>query len=539
MSAAEYYNSGPDAARLNTNLPPIPPSSQSHSNSNSNSHTDSPSSPTPSHSTASPVNKPLPLEPSFPPTHSVAGYDDGFFGRHHSTQSIDVDTSYHPSGPSHGVSYSNDYDKHEPYHDGIPLNDTHPQHAISAAEAGQHGNVGSGAPKRKHRPAPFFKSSGRRPWVCWILSAIQISVFIAEIARNAVLTGSPIAIKPQINPMIGPSTHVLINMGARFVPCMKIIEGVTDQPDLTYPCPNTTTTESGGCSLADWCGFGGNQIPIQYGGNADRAEPDQWWRFITPIFLHAGIIHIAFNMMFQLRLGVDMERDIGPIRFTICYFASGIFGFVFGGNFAPNAVPSTGCSGSLFGIIALILLDLLWNWSQRESPGKELFFLSLDIIIGFVIGLFPGLDNFSHIGGFLMGLTLGVAVLHSPQSLRSKIGANDPPYTPMHGAGASGIGGGYAPGTAPNGTAFLKNTAGFFKGRKPLWWAFWIVRAAMCATALIVLIVLANNFYTYEKKCGWCKYLSCLPVSNWCDTGSLTITPTITSNNPAMMLLRS
>lgn len=60
-----------------------------------------------------------------------------------------------------------------------------------------------------------------------------------------------------------------------------------------------------------------------------------------PIFLHAGIVHIAFNMVFQLRLGVDMERDIGPFRFAICYFASGIFGFILGGNFAPNAMPST------------------------------------------------------------------------------------------------------------------------------------------------------------------------------------------------------
>lgn len=142
-----------------------------------------------------------------------------------------------------------------------------------------------------------------------------------------------------------------------------------------------------------------------------------------------------------------------------------------------------------------------------------------------------------------MGLILGVAVLHSPQSLRSKIGANDPPYTPMasmHGASTSGMGGGYAAGNVQNKTAFLKNTPAFFKGRKPLWWVFWIVRAAMCATALIVLIVLANNFYTYEKKCGWCKYLSCLPVSNWCNTGSLTITTTPpTTSNPAMMLLRS
>ena len=51
-----------------------------------------------------------------------------------------------------------------------------------------------------------------------------------------------------------------------------------------------------------------------------------------------------------------MEKDIGTIRFILVYFPSGIMGFILGANFAGNGVASTGCSGPLFGIIALVLL---------------------------------------------------------------------------------------------------------------------------------------------------------------------------------------
>lgn len=135
----------------------------------------------------------------------------------------------------------------------------------------------------------------------------------------------------------------------------------------------------------------------------------------------------------------------------------------------------------------------------------------LDVIISFVLGLLPGLDNFSHIGGFIMGLCLGICVLHSPNALRQRIG-DDPPY--------SSVGTGYA-GTAPS---FLKNPVGFFKGRKPLWWAWWLVRAGLLVAVIIIFIVLLNNFYTNQNDCSWCKYLSCIPVYNWCDQGNLQFT---------------
>jgi membrane associated rhomboid family serine protease len=51
-----------------------------------------------------------------------------------------------------------------------------------------------------------------------------------------------------------------------------------------------------------------------------------------------------------------MEKEIGSVRFIIVYFTSGIMGFILGANFAGDGIASTGCSGSLFGIIALVLL---------------------------------------------------------------------------------------------------------------------------------------------------------------------------------------
>jgi membrane associated rhomboid family serine protease len=321
----------------------------------------------------------------------------------------------------------------------------------------------------------------------------------------ATLTGSPIEIHPQFNPVIGPSPYVLIFMGARYVPCMREYPagntGLTvASPQINMPCPNTTTLDTPTCTLADLCGFGVNLTPSADG---TQPQPNQWFRFITPIFLHGGIIHIGFNLLLQLTLGRDVERQIGIIRFVLVYFASGIFGFVFGGNFANNGLPSTGCSGALFGIIAIVLLDLLYTWKNRKNPGRELLFILADIVISFCIGLLPALDNFSHIGGFLAGIVLGICILHSPDSLRERIGLDEPPYSSMTGQPTSGQG------VTAMGD-FFRQPVGFFKGRKPLWWVWWLVRVGALVAVLISFIVLLRNFYIYRNQCSWCKYLSCL-----------------------------
>ncbi|KAF1808311.1 rhomboid-domain-containing protein, partial [Eremomyces bilateralis CBS 781.70] len=349
----------------------------------------------------------------------------------------------------------------------------------------------------------------RIAWACWFLTAVQVIVFIIELVRNASLTSSPIAIKPSFNPMIGPSPYVLINMGARFVPCMRNVENITNSAGpVFFPCPEATTLDTE-CTLSQLCGFSNVPDPVP-GGTMDASpEPNQWYRFIIPIFLHAGLIHIGFNLLLQLTLGREVEAKIGTLRFLLVYFSSGIFGFVFGGNYAALGIASCGASGSLFGLLALTLLDLLYHWRSRKHPVRELLFILLDIAIAFVLGLLPGLDNFSHIGGFLMGLVLGISIIHSPEALRQRIGQDDPPYGPLDTAKAGGA------------MAFARAPLGFFKGRKPLWWAWWLIRVGALVGVLVGFIVLLRNFYVDRVTCDWCKYLSCLDINNWCDIGNL------------------
>ncbi|KAA8914098.1 hypothetical protein TRICI_002995 [Trichomonascus ciferrii] len=381
--------------------------------------------------------------------------------------------------------------------------------------------TGGGGHERRRRR---HKSRWRRfkwrkvPYFVWTASLIQVAVFVAELAKMGQLTGSPIQTKPSFNPMIGPSSYVMINMGARFTPCMHAIDGVTDVPDLKFPCPNSTDTASDVCALGELCGMG---------MHADSAgPPKQWWRFITPIFLHAGFVHIGFNLLLQLTLGADLERAIGIVRFFIVYFASGIAGFLLGGNFTPDGITSTGASGALFGVIALDLLDLLFNWQLYLNPVRNLLLHIAEIIVSFVIGLLPGLDNFSHIGGFAMGLLTGTALLRSPIKLRvqdatelTQIGPPEQPDKP----------------DSKGRSKKHRVRVAKFKWRQPQehfqnrsrWWYGWlVVRVAAIVLAVVYFVTLAKNFSRGGGNCSWCKYLSCLPVHGWCDQGKITTTTT-------------
>ena len=315
-----------------------------------------------------------------------------------------------------------------------------------------------------------------------------------------------------------------------------------DWTKIDWPCPwavsGDAKNEDMQCKLETLCGF----EPL---GN----PPNQWYRFIIPIFLHGGLIHIGFNMLLQLTLGREIEKIIGSLRFLLVYMSSGIFGFVLGGNFAANGLVAIGASGSLFGIIAISLLDLLYKWKERRSPWKELIFIILDIVISFVLGLLPGLDNFSHIGGFLMGLVLGICILHSPNTLREHI-SSDSSHNPISTKRSR------SRRKNKGFKSFAKDPIGFFKDRKPLWWAWWLVRAGALLGVLICFIVLLRNFYTYQNTCSWCKYLSCLVslmlqlpikllmslqnVNHWCDMNDLEnmlISKNETTQNPKRDLL--
>ncbi|CAF3438495.1 unnamed protein product [Rotaria sp. Silwood2] len=335
----------------------------------------------------------------------------------------------------------------------------------------------------------------RRPWFIWIMSIIQLCVFIFEIIYNSLLTTRPIETNLSLNPLFGPNPYVLINIGASFSPCMHAIDGITNNVSSTsFPCPNSATLTYTGCTLSDLCGY-----------NGVSSTPNQWYRFIIPIFLHVGIVHIIFNLLGQLMIAGEIEKKIGILRIAFVYFASGIFGFIFGGNFAPNGLGRVGCSGSLFSMIALSFLDLLYHWKKTKRPKMQLTIHLIDIIVNFVLGLLPGIDNFSHVGGFVMGLLLGLGILGSPVNFRRH----------------------KRPKLSRRNTNEWKNRPWYqklFYNRQKKWWAWWLVRFIALAAAITIFVLFTESFYSGRIKCDGCKYLSCLPVNGWCDLGNIQAT---------------
>ena len=128
------------------------------------------------------------------------------------------------------------------------------------------------------------------------------------------------------------------------------------------------------------------------------------WRLITPVFLHASILHIGFNMYALFIYGRGIESRYGHGRFLLLYFLAGYAGNVM--SFLLTASPSLGASTAIFG---LIVAEGIFLFQNRALLGKQinralwnlLFIAGFNLMIGFTT---PDVDNWGHIGGMLGGL---------------------------------------------------------------------------------------------------------------------------------------
>lgn len=133
----------------------------------------------------------------------------------------------------------------------------------------------------------------------------------------------------------------------------------------------------------------------------------EYWRLITPIFLHAGILHIALNSYVFYSFGPNVEQAFGKVRFALMYLAAGFLGNAFSFAFPPDS-RSLGASGAVFGMAGVLLVYLFKRRTSTfvaqylRSIG---FFIIANLILGFVLISF--IDNFAHIGGLVAGVVLG------------------------------------------------------------------------------------------------------------------------------------
>lgn len=138
--------------------------------------------------------------------------------------------------------------------------------------------------------------------------------------------------------------------------------------------------------------------------------PDQFYRALMPTFMHAGVIHLLITLVFQATILRDMEKFAGWWRITFIYCLSGIGGTMLSAILIPYQ-PEVGASGALYGIFASLIVEIVVNWKIYRSPWMELVKMLLLIMILFLAGLLPWIDNFSHFGGFLFGFLSSFVVL--------------------------------------------------------------------------------------------------------------------------------
>lgn len=128
----------------------------------------------------------------------------------------------------------------------------------------------------------------------------------------------------------------------------------------------------------------------------------EWYRMITGGFLHASVIHVAFNMYLLWILGSALERYAGPGRFLAIYFTAILWGSAGALVMAPNAL-TVGASGGVFGLMAaLYLLERQRGVALLGSTVGML--LLLNLVITFVI---PGISVGGHVGGIVGGAAAG------------------------------------------------------------------------------------------------------------------------------------
>ena len=156
-------------------------------------------------------------------------------------------------------------------------------------------------------------------------------------------------------------------------------------------------------------------------GNGRLGTDGQWWRLITPVVVHFGIVHIAFNMAWVYQLGPPVERLLGKVGFVVAYLATGVAGDICSDLvYWHKTIESGGASGAVYGLGGVVIgAWLVAKLLDRAagSPGSLRFndqavrslaiFFGLYLVIGSAFG---PVDTAAHFGGGVLGLLIGGAL---------------------------------------------------------------------------------------------------------------------------------
>ncbi|MGE7113334.1 rhomboid family intramembrane serine protease [Lysinibacillus sp. NPDC047702] len=142
----------------------------------------------------------------------------------------------------------------------------------------------------------------------------------------------------------------------------------------------------------------------------------EWWRIFSAMFLHAGFLHVLFNMFSLYIFGPELEKIAGKARFITIYLLSGIVG-----NMATylllndSSYGSLGASGAIFGIFGAF--GALVYYTRRTMPMLRKLILPIIVISVIMTFIQPNVNVYAHLGGLVTGFILGLIYLHPKRIL--------------------------------------------------------------------------------------------------------------------------
>ncbi|MFI5495561.1 rhomboid family intramembrane serine protease [Actinoplanes sp. NPDC051859] len=141
----------------------------------------------------------------------------------------------------------------------------------------------------------------------------------------------------------------------------------------------------------------------------------EWYRLITAMFLHYGVLHLLMNMYALWILGRELERALGPLRYLGLYFLAGLGGNVAAYVFTEPNVPTAGASTAVFGLMAALFV-LLKRLNLSVAPILPV--IVINVIFTFVIS---NISKAGHLGGLLVGGLVGAILAYAPREKRNLV----------------------------------------------------------------------------------------------------------------------
>lgn len=156
-----------------------------------------------------------------------------------------------------------------------------------------------------------------------------------------------------------------------------------------------------------------NQVLMNFGADQGlKAMNGEYWRILTNIFVHIGLLHCFMNMWVLGQLGPNVERQFGSSKFTITYFFTGIIASL-ASIYSNPLKTSAGASGAVFGMLGLWMGFLIANRSRYRVDFLKSHMTSLFVFLAYVLykGFTQnGIDNAAHLGGLAAGFLCSLLI---------------------------------------------------------------------------------------------------------------------------------